>query len=112
MLPDRRQAERFAGSSFDGFKRLGGTLSQTLKYGRRCPGAARAGGEMPGPHAAHRGEAIRLPALLVIPLILFIMPAVSALVGPSVLEPARVFTDDHASAPPAGLRPPARRLRE
>ncbi|NJN52904.1 MAG: type II secretion system F family protein, partial [Gammaproteobacteria bacterium] len=35
MLPDRRAAlERFGQrSEFDGFRRLAGTLSQTLKYG-------------------------------------------------------------------------------
>ncbi|MBW6396811.1 type II secretion system F family protein [Roseomonas sp. HJA6] len=91
MLPDRRQAlERFAErSNFDGFKRLGGTLSQTLKYGTPLAQALRVlAAEMRQDRMLRIEEkAIRLPALLVIPLILFIMPAVFiALVGPSVLE--------------------------
>jgi tight adherence protein C len=91
MLPDRRQAlERFAArSNFDGFKRLGGTLSQTLKYGTPLAQALRVlAAEMRQDRMLRIEEkAIRLPALLVIPLILFIMPAVFiALVGPSVLE--------------------------
>ncbi|GGJ08841.1 type II secretion system F family protein [Neoroseomonas lacus] len=91
MLPDRRQAlDRFADrSSFDGFKRLGGTLSQTLKYGTPLAQALRVlAAEMRQDRMLRIEEkAIRLPALLVIPLILFIMPAVFiALVGPSVLE--------------------------
>ena len=91
MLPDRRQAlERFAErSSFDGFKRLGATLSQTLKYGTPLAQALRVlAAEMRQDRMLRIEEkAIRLPALLVIPLIVFIMPAVFiALVGPSVLE--------------------------
>lgn len=91
MLPDRRQAlERFAQrSDFEGFKRLGGTLSQTLKYGTPLAQALRTlAAEMRTDRMLRIEEkAIRLPALLVIPLILFIMPAVFiALVGPSVLE--------------------------
>lgn len=91
MLPDRRQAlERFAArSNFDGFKRLGSTLSQTLKYGTPLAQALRVlAAEMRQDRMLRIEEkAIRLPALLVIPLILFIMPAVFiALVGPSVLE--------------------------
>ncbi|MBR0680622.1 type II secretion system F family protein [Roseomonas eburnea] len=91
MLPDRRQAlERFAQrTDFEGFKRLGGTLSQTLKYGTPLAQALRTlAAEMRTDRMLRIEEkAIRLPALLVIPLILFIMPAVFiALVGPSVLE--------------------------
>ena len=91
MLPDRRQAlERFAERfNFNGFKRLGGTLSQTLKYGTPLAQALRVlAAEMRTDRMLRIEEkAIRLPALLVIPLILFIMPAVFiALVGPSVLE--------------------------
>lgn len=91
MLPDRRQAlERFAErSEFEGFKRLGGTLSQTMKYGTPLAQALRVlAAEMRQDRMLRIEEkAIRLPALLVIPLILFVMPAVFiALVGPSVLE--------------------------
>jgi tight adherence protein C len=91
MLPDRRQAiERFGQrSEFDGFKRLGATLSQTLKYGTPLAQALRVlASEMRQDRMLRIEEkAIRLPALLVIPLILFIMPAVFiSLVGPSVLQ--------------------------
>jgi tight adherence protein C len=91
MLPDRRQAlERFAQrSDFEGFKRLGGTLSQTLKYGTPLAQALRVlAAEMRQDRMLRIEEkAIRLPAVLVIPLILFIMPAVFiSLVGPSVLQ--------------------------
>lgn len=91
MLPDRRQAlERFADrTSFDGFRRLAGTLAQTLKYGTPLAQALRVlAAEMRTDRMLKIEEkAIRLPALLVIPLILFIMPAVFiALVGPSVIE--------------------------
>ncbi len=91
MMPDRRQAlERFAQrTEFDGFKRLSGTLAQTMKYGTPLAQALRVlAAEMRTDRMLRIEEkAIRLPALLVIPLILFIMPAVFiALVGPSVLE--------------------------
>lgn len=91
MLPDRRVAlERFGQrTSFEGFRRLGGTLAQTLKYGTPLAQALRVlASEMRTDRMLRIEEkAIRLPALLVIPLILFIMPAVFiALVGPSVLE--------------------------
>lgn len=91
MLPDRRQAlERFAQrSDFEGFRRLGGTLAQTLKYGTPLAQALRVlAAEMRQDRMLRIEEkAIRLPAVLVIPLILFIMPAVFiSLVGPSVLQ--------------------------
>ena len=94
LLPDRREAlERFAErSGIDGFKRLAGTLSQTLRYGTPLAQALRTlAAEMRQERMlAIEEKAIRLPALLVIPLIVFIMPSVFiALVGPSVLELSR-----------------------
>jgi tight adherence protein C len=94
MMPDRREAlERFAErSGIEGFKRLAGTLSQTLRYGTPLSQALRTlAAEMRTERMlAIEEKAIRLPALLVIPLILFIMPSVFiALVGPSILELAR-----------------------
>lgn len=91
MMPDRREAlDRFAErSSIDGFKRLAATLSQTLRYGTPLSQALRTlAGEMRTERMLKIEEkAIRLPALLIIPLILFILPCVFiALVGPSVLE--------------------------
>lgn len=94
LLPDRREAlDRFAErSGIEGFKRLAGTLSQTLRYGTPLSQALRTlAAEMRSERMlAIEEKAIRLPALLVIPLIVFIMPCVFiALVGPSVLELAR-----------------------
>jgi tight adherence protein C len=94
LLPDRREAlERFAErSGIEGFKRLAGTLSQTLRYGTPLSQALRTlAAEMRQERMlAIEEKAIRLPALLVIPLIVFIMPCVFiALVGPSVLELSR-----------------------
>lgn len=94
LLPDRSEAlERFAQrSGIEGFKRLAGTLSQTLRYGTPLSQALRTlAAEMRTERMlAIEEKAIRLPALLVIPLIIFIMPCVFiALVGPSILELGR-----------------------
>jgi tight adherence protein C len=96
MLPDRRLAlERMAErTDIEGFKRLGATLSQTLRYGTPLAQALRIlAGELRTERMLRLEEkAIRLPALLVGPLILFILPALFiALVGPSVLEIGRTF---------------------
>nr|WP_255574998.1 type II secretion system F family protein [Caldovatus aquaticus] len=90
MLPDRRQAlERFAErSGIEGFRRLGSTLAQTMRYGTPLGQTLRVlAAEMRQERMLKMEEkAIRLPALLVLPLILFIMPSLFiALVGPSVL---------------------------
>lgn len=91
MLPDRREALDRMGerTDIDGFKRLGATLSQTLRYGTPLAQALRVlSNEMRQERMLRIEEkAIRLPALLVGPLILFILPALFiALIGPSVLE--------------------------
>jgi tight adherence protein C len=91
MLPDRRMALERMGERTDieGFKRLGATLSQTLRYGTPLAQALRVlSNEMRQERMLRIEEkAIRLPALLVGPLILFILPALFiALIGPSVLE--------------------------
>lgn len=90
MLPDRRQAlQRFGDrSGIEGFRRLGSTLAQTMRYGTPLSQALRVlAAEMRQERMLKMEEkAIRLPALLVLPLILFIMPSLFiALVGPSVL---------------------------
>ncbi|MFC7478338.1 type II secretion system F family protein [Dankookia sp. GCM10030260] len=91
MLPDRRMAlERMAErTDIEGFKRLGSTLSQTLRYGTPLAQALRVlASDMRQERMLRIEEkAIRLPALLIGPLILFILPALFiALIGPSVLE--------------------------
>ena len=90
MLPDRRMALERMGerTEIEGFKRLGGTLSQTLRYGTPLAQALRTlAGEMRMDRMLKLEEkAVRLPALLVLPLILFILPSLFiALVGHSVI---------------------------
>ena len=96
MLPDRRTAlDRMAErTGLDGFKRLAATLSQTLRYGTPLAQALRIlAAEMRTERMLRIEEkATRLPALLIGPLILFILPALFiALVGPSVLEIGKSF---------------------
>lgn len=98
MLPDRRIAlERMAErTELEGFRRLGATLAQTMRYGTPLAQALRVlSAEMRTERMLRLEEkAIRLPALLVGPLILFILPALFiALVGPSVLEIGRTLGD-------------------
>lgn len=97
MLPDRSVALERMGerTGMEGFRRLGATLSQTLRYGTPLAQALRIlSAEMRQERMLRIEEkAIRLPALLVGPLILFILPALFiALIGPSVLEIGRQFS--------------------
>jgi tight adherence protein C len=96
MLPDRRTALERMGERTDieGFKRLAATLSQTLRYGTPLAQAMRVlASELRQERMLRIEEkAIRLPAMLVGPLILFILPALFiALIGPSVLEIGRTM---------------------
>ena len=96
MMPDRRAAlERMVErSELEGLKRLGSTLSQTLRYGTPLAQALRAlASDMRQERMLRIEEkAIRLPALLIGPLILFILPALFiALIGPSVIELGKSF---------------------
>ena len=96
MLPDRREALERMGERTDleGFRRLGSTLSQTLRYGTPLAQALRVlAAEMRQDRMLRLEEkALRLPALLIGPLILFILPALFiALIGPSIIEMGRSF---------------------
>jgi tight adherence protein C len=96
MLPDRRMAlERMAErTDIEGFKRLGSTLSQTLRYGTPLAQALRVlAADMRQERMLRIEEkAIKLPAKLILPLILFILPALFiALLGPSILEIGKSF---------------------
>lgn len=96
LLPDRRMAlERMAErTGMEGFKRLSATLSQTLRYGTPLAQALRTlAAEMRQDRQLRLEEkAVRLPALLIGPLILFILPALFiALIGPSILEIGSTF---------------------
>ncbi len=96
LLPDRRAAlERLAQrTELEGLKRLGTTLAQTLRYGTPLAQALRVlAADMRQDRMLRLEEkAIRLPALLIGPLILFILPALFiALIGPSILEIGKSF---------------------
>jgi tight adherence protein C len=96
LLPERRMAlDRMAErTGMEGFKRLAATLSQTLRYGTPLAQALRVlAAEMRQDRQLRLEEkAVRLPALLIGPLILFILPALFiALIGPSILEIGATF---------------------
>jgi len=91
MLPDRRVALQHLGdrTGVEGFRRLGSTLAQTLAYGTPLAQALRMlASEMRQERMLRIEEkAVRLPTLLILPLILFIMPSLFiALVVPSILD--------------------------
>jgi tight adherence protein C len=96
MLPDRREALFRMGerTEIDGFRRLSTTLSQTLRYGTPLSQALRVlAAEMRQERMVQMEErASRLPALLVLPLILFILPCLFiVLIGPSVIRVMSYF---------------------
>ncbi|MCW8084327.1 type II secretion system F family protein [Sabulicella glaciei] len=91
MLPDRREALNRLGerTGLDGFRRVSATLSQTFRYGTPLAQALRVlAAEMRQERMTSLEErAARLPALLVMPLILFIMPCLFiVLIGPSIIQ--------------------------
>jgi tight adherence protein C len=91
MLPDRGAAlERFAErAEVDGLKRVAATLSQAMRYGTPLGQALRAlAADERGLRMIRLEEkAARLPALLVLPLILFILPPLFiVLVGPALVQ--------------------------
>jgi tight adherence protein C len=90
LLPDRSAAmERFAErADVDGLRRVAATLSQAMRYGTPLGQALRAlaADERQARLIRLEEKAARLPALLVLPLILFILPPLFLLlVGPSIL---------------------------
>ena len=91
MLPDRRQAIMNLGlrSGADGLKRLAAILAQTMQFGTPLTQGLRAvAAELRRERmTALEAKAARLPALLVLPMILFIMPCLFVvLMGPSMLR--------------------------
>jgi tight adherence protein C len=91
MMPDRSQAmERFAErAEVEGLRRLASTLAQAMRYGTPLGQALRALAADQRQERMTRLEekAARLPALLVVPLIVFILPPLFlVLVGPSMLQ--------------------------
>ncbi|HEV7265142.1 MAG TPA: type II secretion system F family protein [Falsiroseomonas sp.] len=96
LMPDRAAAmERFAErAEVDGLKRVAATLSQAMRYGTPLGQALRtlAGDERNQRLIRLEEKAARLPALLVLPLILFILPPLFlVLVGPSMLSLVDAF---------------------
>jgi tight adherence protein C len=88
---DRRAALMRMGdrTGVDSFQRLGGTLAQTLRYGTPVGQALRVlAAEMRTERMVRLEErAARLPALLVLPMILFILPCLFVvLAGPAAIR--------------------------
>ncbi len=91
ILSDRRQALQNMGdrSGLDALRRLGGTLAQTLQYGTPLSQALRTLATELRHETLMRFEAraARLPALLTMPTIAFILPCIFLIVGgPAVLR--------------------------
>lgn len=91
ILSDRRQALQNMGdrSGLDSLRRLGGTLAQTLQYGTPLSQALRTLATELRHETLMRFEAraARLPALLTMPTIAFILPCIFLIVGgPAVLR--------------------------
>ncbi|MFH5925632.1 type II secretion system F family protein [Roseomonas xinghualingensis] len=91
MLPDRRDALARLGerTGVESFQRLSATLSQTIRYGTPLSQALRVlAAEMRQERMIRMEErAARLPALLVLPLVLFILPCLFiVLIGPSAIR--------------------------
>jgi tight adherence protein C len=91
ILSDRRQALQNMGdrTGLDSLRRLGGTLAQTLQYGTPLSQALRTLSAEQRHETLMRFEAraARLPALLTLPTIAFILPCIFLIVGgPAVLR--------------------------
>jgi tight adherence protein C len=91
VLPDRRDAFRYFAdrSGVEGARRVATMLGQSMQYGTPISRALRTvvvdlrRERM----VALEAKAVRLPVLLVLPLILFIMPSLFiVLVGPAMLH--------------------------
>ena len=91
VLPDQRQAFLNFGqrSGVDSLRRMSAIIAQSLQYGTPLGQALRAvSGEMRRERITQlEAKAVRLPALLVFPLIAFILPTLFiALMGPGMLR--------------------------
>jgi tight adherence protein C len=96
VMPDRRQAlTRLADRALvELLKRLAATLGQTFRFGTPLAQALRilAAEARQDRVARLENKAAQLPALMVLPLILFIMPCLFiVLVGPSVVTLSKSF---------------------
>lgn len=96
MISDSRVALTNLGSrtGMDGYKRLGTTLIQTMQYGTPLTEALRTLSAEMRQDALTRFEAraARLPVLLTLPTILFILPCVFLIAGgPAIIQIMRAF---------------------
>jgi tight adherence protein C len=96
VMPDRRQAlNRLAERALvDLLKRLAATLGQTFRFGTPLAQALRVLAAEARQDRLHRLEnkAARLPALMVMPLVLFIMPCLFiVLIGPAAVTMSGSF---------------------
>jgi tight adherence protein C len=96
MLSDSRIALTNLGArtGIDGYKRLGGTLVQTMQYGTPLTEALRAlASEMRQDLLVKfEARAARLPVLLTMPTLLFILPCVFLIAGgPAIIQVMRAF---------------------
>lgn len=91
ILPDRRQALANAGTrtGLEGIVRLGATLAQSMQYGTPLAQALRTLAAESRTAVLNRFEAraARLPVLLTLPMVVFILPCVFIVVGaPALLQ--------------------------
>jgi tight adherence protein C len=85
ILPDRRQALTNAGTrtGLEGIVRLGATLAQSMQYGTPLAQALRTLAAESRATVLNRFEAraARLPVLLTLPMIVFILPCLFIIIG-------------------------------
>jgi tight adherence protein C len=81
-------------SGLEGFKRLSGTLLQTIQYGTPVSDALRVLSAEMRQEAliAFEGRAARLPVMLTMPMIVFILPCIFLIVGgPAMMQIMKAF---------------------
>jgi tight adherence protein C len=103
ILPDRREAFQNFGrrSGVEGIRRMATLLGQTLQYGTPLGQSLRAMANQLRREQMIRLEAkaVRLPALLVFPLIVFIMPSLFiVLMGPTMMRLMDMFQSSVSAA--------------
>jgi tight adherence protein C len=94
ILPNRRDAFEKLGSTSDGLRRLGTMISQSLQYGTPLSQALRSIAEELRRDSIIKLEerAHKLSAKLILPMVLFMLPATFVIMGTSpVLHLVRAF---------------------
>jgi tight adherence protein C len=98
ILPDRRQALANAGkrTGLEGIVRLGAMLAQSMQYGTPLAQALRTLAAESRATVLNRFEAraARLPVLLTLPMMVFILPCVFIVVGtPAIVQALNAFVN-------------------